>query len=122
MLIGTNNIGTGASAENTAQGIFQVVARLRQLSPQSRILLLGVLPRGATAQDSTRAAVAQVNRLIEACADGQRVFFADPGSMMVDALGNLPDWVAYDWLHLSMVGYALMAAAIEPRLQKIIGR
>ena len=122
LLIGTNNIGAGASAENTAQGIFQVVARLQQISPQSRILLLGVLPRGATAQDPTRAAVAQVNRLIAACADNQRVFFADPGSVMIDALGNLPEWVAYDRLHLTMVGYSLMAAAIEPRLREMISR
>ena len=122
VLIGTNNLGAGASAENVAQGIFQIVTRLHQLSPRSRILLLGILPRGATAQDPTRASVARVNRLIAACADGQRVFFADPGSMLVDAVGNLPDWVAYDRLHLSMVGYALMAAAIEPRLREIIGR
>lgn len=122
VLIGTNNLGAGASAENISQGIFQIVARLQQLSPQSRILLLGILPRGATAQDPSRPGVAQVNRLIAACADGQRVFFADPGSMLIDAAGNLPDWVAYDRLHLSMVGYALMAAAIEPRLREIIGR
>ena len=123
MLIGTNNLGPGAaSAENVAQGIFQIIARLKQISPQSRILLLGVPPRGATAQDPTRAGVAQVNRLIAACADGQRVLFADPGSMLIDAAGILPDWVAYDRLHLSMVAYAMIAAAIEPQLQEIIGR
>lgn len=122
VLIGTNNIGAGARPENVAQGIFQIVARLRQLSPQSHILLLGVLPRGATAQDPSRGAVLAVNRLIASCADGQRISFADPGSMLVDASGNLPEWVAYDRLHLSMVGYALMAAAIEPRLREIMGR
>jgi len=122
VLIGSNNLGAGASAEHVALGISQVLARLQQLSPQSRILLLGILPRGVTAQDPTRAAVAQVNRLVAACADGQRVFFEDPGSMLIDAAGNLPDWVAFDGLHLTMVGYAMMAAAIEPRLREIIRR
>lgn len=122
LLIGTNNIAGGASAESIALGIGQIVARLQRLAPQARILLLGVLPRGATAADPTRPVVARLNQLIAPCADGRRVLFSNPGEMMVDAQGNLADWVAFDRLHLSLVGYAILAAGIEAPLRQALQR
>ena len=122
LLIGTNNIGAGARAENVALGIAQIVARLQRLAPNARILLLGVLPRGATAADPTRPVIARVNQFIAPCADGRRVLYADPGQMMVDAAGNLADWVAFDRLHLSLVGYAILSAGIEAPLRLALQR
>ncbi|WP_421989187.1 GDSL-type esterase/lipase family protein [Roseococcus sp.] len=120
LMIGTNNIGYDATAENTAIAIGAVVAKLQQLSPNSRILLLGLLPRGATAADPLRGLVEQTNRLIAPCADGRRVVFANPGPMLLDGAGNLADYVSFDGLHLTMVGYAILSAAIEPAVRQLL--
>lgn len=122
LLIGTNNIWPGARPESIALGISVVVARLRQLAPQSRIVLVGLLPRGITAADPARPILARVNQLIAPCADGRNVIFVDPGQMMLDAQGTLYDWIAFDWLHLTLVGYAILSAGIEPQLRQALQR
>jgi len=118
LMIGTNNLGYGSTAENTAYGVGAIVAKLQQLSPNSRILLLGILPRGTTAADPGRALVERTNHLIAACADGRRVIFANPGPLLLDGAGNLADYVSFDALHLTMVGYAILSTAIEPVLRQ----
>ena len=122
LLIGTNNIGSGSRPEDVATGIGQVIERLHRLAPAARILLLGVLPRGAGPQDPTRQPIARLNQMIAACADQRRVFYTDPGSMMVDGQGMLHEWVAWDRLHLSQVGYAILSAAIEAPLRLALQR
>ena len=122
LLIGTNNIGAGNTPENVALGISQIIARLQRLAPQARIVLVGVLPRGITAADPMRAPIARLNSYIAACNDGRRVFYTEPGRMMLDGQGTLFDWIAYDWLHLSLVGYAILSTAIEPQLRLALQR
>lgn len=120
LMIGTNNVGYGSTAENTAYGIGAIVAKLQQLSPNSRILLLGLLPRGATVTDQVRPLVDRTNQLIAGCADGRRVIFANPGPLLLDGAGNLADYISFDGLHLTMVGYAILSTAIEPVLRQML--
>jgi lysophospholipase L1-like esterase len=120
LMIGTNNVGYGSTAENTAYGIGAIVAKLQQLSPNSRILLLGLTPRGATAADPARPLVERTNQLIAGCADGRRVIFANPGPLMLDGAGHLADYVSFDTLHLTMVGYAILSTAIEPVIRQMM--
>lgn len=120
LMIGTNNLGYGSSAENTAVGIGAIVAKLQRLSPGSRILLLGILPRGTTAADPVRPLVERTNQLIASCADGRRVIFANPGPLLLDGAGNLADYVSFDTLHLTMVGYAILSTAIEPVMRQLL--
>ncbi|MDB5377793.1 MAG: lysophospholipase and related esterase, partial [Rubritepida sp.] len=98
-----------------------IVAKLQQLSPSSRILLLGLLPRGTTAADPVRPLVERTNQLIASCADGRRVLFANPGPLLLDGAGNLADYVSFDALHLTMVGYAILSTAIEPTIRQSLG-
>ncbi len=122
LMIGTNNLGFGSSPENVAIGVGQIIARLQGLAPNARILLLGIPPRGATAADPLRATVARTNALIAPCADNRRVFYADPGPLLLDGAGNLQDFVAFDQLHLSMVGYAIIGAIIQPAVRQLLQR
>lgn len=120
LMIGTNNIFNNGSPENIARGISAIITRLQQLSPSSRILLLGVTPRGATPADPARPVVTRVNQLIAGCADNRRVFFANPGLLLVDGQGNLGDYIAPDMLHPTIVGYAIIATSIEPVLRQML--
>lgn len=121
LLIGTNNAHNPDAAQ-VALGVAENIRLIRQRSPRSRILLVGLLPRGATAQDPFRASITAINALIARCADNQHVFFADPGPMLLDGAGNLSDQIAYDRLHPTMVGYAILSAALEPQIRALLGK
>lgn len=122
LLIGTNNTAAGMRAEATAQGVSTVLAELRQRAPQARILLLGLLPRGPNPRDPARTINAAVNALIAPCANDRRVFWADPGQLLVDGAGNLSELIAYDRLHLTMLGYAILSGALDEPLSRLLAR
>ena len=122
LLIGTNNTWWGGSnAEDVALGIAEIVRLIHTKSSGTRVLIVGVLPRGATPADPTRAVDARINTLVARCADGQTVFFADIGRNLLDAAGTLSNEVSFDSTHLTPVGYAIMATALEPEIKRIMG-
>jgi beta-glucosidase len=119
LLIGTNN--AGGRPEDTALGIAEAVREIRRRSPGTRVLLIGLLPRGAGPEDPLRVANAKVNALIAGCADGRNVFFATPGELLADAAGRLPEQITQDRLHPSWVGYGILSAALEPEIRRLLG-
>ena len=122
LLIGTNNIGSGGRPEHVALGVGRIIERLQRLAPQARIVLIGVLPRGIQPNDPKRPPIARLNQLLAACGDNRRVIYSEPGQLMLDGQGVLHDWVAFDWLHLTMTGYAILASAIEGHLRLALQR
>jgi lysophospholipase L1-like esterase len=121
LLIGTNNGPVGSTAENTALGIAQLIREIQRRAPGARILLLYLLPRGATPADPLRQTNNRIGALIRPCADGRRVVWADPGAALLDAAGNLPPFVAADLLHPSWVGYGILAGALREPLRAMTG-
>jgi lysophospholipase L1-like esterase len=120
MLIGTNNVPY-SRPEDVALGIAENIRLIRQKSPSSRILLVGILPRGGSVQDPARAALARVNALVSRCADNRSIFYTEPGPMFLDGAGRLSDQIAFDYLHPTMVGYAILSAGLEPQIHALLG-
>jgi lysophospholipase L1-like esterase len=122
LLIGTNNTQwLPGSPADVALGIAEIVRLIHARSSGTRILILGILPRGATPAEPLRAVNAAVNALIARCADGETVFYADPGPALLDAAGGLSRDMSFDMLHLTPLGYATLAAAMEPEIRAIMG-
>jgi lysophospholipase L1-like esterase len=113
LLIGTNDIGHGRSPDVAAEGVRAVLVKLRERLPNTRILLLGLLPREEAPNAWLRQQVNAVNRLIETCGDNQMIFFADIGGPLLDAQGLLSRAVAPDQLHFSAAGYARLAPTFD---------
>src|SRR5262249_51806635 len=63
LLIGTNNLGSNTAAE-IADGIVEIVKKLREKLPETRILLLAVFPRSER-PDSLRERLQAVNARIK---------------------------------------------------------
>jgi lysophospholipase L1-like esterase len=120
LLIGTNDLAAHRSPELTADGIRANLVLLRERLPEARILLLGLLPREEFPDAPLRRAVAQVNRLIRDCADGEHIVYAEIGDALLDSDGRLNMAVSPDWLHFSERGYALLAASLEPVLDSVL--
>lgn len=115
VLIGTNNLPSDPPA-GVAAGVAAVVARVRKKLPDSKVLLLGLLPRGRTAADQLRARLAAVNDRIARLADGKSVEYLDLGRHFLTRDGLVPWDVMPDALHLSGPGYRTWADAMEPTL------
>ncbi len=122
LLIGTNNTQWGHSTpEDLSLGIAEIVRLIHGKSPATKVLIVGILPRGAGPWEPLRAVNARTNELVSRCADNQTVFYLDVGRSLVNASGQLSNEVSFDLLHLTPIGYALYAMALEPEIRKLMG-
>ncbi len=121
IMIGTNNVGQfrDEKPEWAAAGIKKIIDTVRQKLPESKILLLGVFPRGKKDSDP-RAKVNAINAIISGYADGASVRYLDIGPKFLDADGEIPADVMPDLLHPSAKGYSLWFEAMNPTLQELL--
>lgn len=121
IMIGTNNIGHGSSdPQQTSDGVKAIVGKLREKLPSSKILLLGVFPRGENPDDPMRVSVAKATELFKTCAEGKNVSFLDIGYVFLRSDGVLRTTLMPDRLHLVPDGYELWAKAMKPELLRLL--
>ena len=118
LMIGTNNAGSN-SADEIAAGVTAIVHELRKRLPETKVLLLGVFPRGAK-PDSTRNKLEEVNRQISRLDDGTNVSYLDIGKTFLNPDGTISPEIMPDYLHLTAKGYRLWADAMEPTLWRLL--
>ena len=122
VMIGTNNTGHRQDPSHvTAEAIGMIVDRLLEVSPESKVLLLGVFPRGEKRDDKLRMINSGINMLLRPWHDGQQVHFLDISSEFLDKQGVLPKEIMPDMLHPNEEGYALWAEAMEPKIAQLLG-
>jgi lysophospholipase L1-like esterase len=119
LMIGTNNLRANTQ-EEIADGITAIVKTLRETLPESKILLLGVFPRGAKADDRARDRIKDINRRIRKLDDGSTVRYLDIGERFLESDGAISKEIMPDYLHLSRKGYTIWADAIEPTLHAML--
>ena len=120
VMIGTNNSnGDDNTPGQIAEGVAAIVKRLRERLPNTKILLLGIFPRGENF-NAQRGKVAQVNQVIARLDDGKSVYYLDIGPKFLANDGILSAEIMPDYLHLSKEGYEIWAAAIEPKLVELL--
>jgi beta-glucosidase len=119
LMIGTNN-AHGNSSEQIAEGVKAIVEKLRAKLPKTKVLVLGIFPRGPNNQDHLRQVNAKANQIIAKLADNQNVFYLDIGPKFLEADGTLTKEVMPDLLHLTPKSYQIWAEAIEPTVAKLM--
>ena len=123
LLIGTNDLGHGRKPQDAAEGIRADLSYLRRHLPDTRILLLGLWPRGATREDRLRRGTVAVNRLIQSCGNDRAVIYADIGGVLLDPVGRLTRAISPDLLHFSHKGYGRLATPLDALIdQAVAGR
>jgi lysophospholipase L1-like esterase len=118
VMIGTNNSGT-CEAADIATGITAIVAELNKRLPQSKILLLGIFPRGEK-PGPQREKLAAVNQLIAKLDGTANVTFLDIGAKFLTPEGLITKDIMPDFLHPNEKGYRIWAEAIEPTVKKLM--
>lgn len=121
LMIGTNNAGHRQEpSEETASGVEAIVRELRERLPDSKILLLGIFPRGESPNDPMRQLNDKTNRLISKLADGEKIVYLDISRKFLDEDGKLPAEIMPDLLHPNKRGYGIWADAIDETLQSLL--
>ena len=120
VMIGTNNMDLN-TVDEIAAGITAICDELHRRSPASRILLLGIFPRGRTA-DATRAKVAAVNQRIAPLDGNNNVVYLDLGKAFLQADGSISEDVMYDYLHPTAKGYSMWLEAMSPTLTRLLSQ
>lgn len=122
IMIGSNNTGHKMqAARETAAGIWEIVQIVRQQSPDTQILLLGVFPREHEASAPKRKLNEEINTFVSAFHDGRHVHYIDLKSAFISEDGSISKKIMPDGLHLSEKGYQLWAESMEPHLKRLLG-
>ena len=119
--IGTNNFaGTPNARENTpaeiAEGVREVLLRIRAKTPGAKIVLMGLFPRGEKADDPMRAKVVAVNQLIAEFGKSTGITFLDIREKLTQPDGTISREMMGDFLHPAERGYEIWGEALKSAL------
>ena len=111
LLLGVCNSGMNTS-EEIALGVANVVKTLRTKLPNTKILILGILPN---ADDEKRAKTEEANRILAGLDSKKSIrYFNGVGPKFMDNDGKLRNDVLTDGVHLTRNGYVIWGETIAP--------
>jgi beta-glucosidase len=119
-MIGTNNSNKEDNSESDILGGVQaIVKQIRERLPETKLVVLGIFPRGKTFS-TQRGKILQVNQALAKLADDKMIHYVDFGSQLIEADGSISKTIMPDSLHLSERGYEIWARAVEPKLTELL--
>jgi len=120
VMIGTNNSNKDDNSEaDILEGVTAIVNQIRQRQPDTKILLMGIFPRGKTF-GAQRGKILQVNEALAKLDDGKNIFYIDIGPQLIESDGSISKSMMRDYLHPGEAGYKVWANAVEPKLKEIL--
>ncbi|HEY9790408.1 MAG TPA: GDSL-type esterase/lipase family protein [Candidatus Obscuribacterales bacterium] len=143
LLIGTNNLSkwatVGATDVTTGkthykkvgvmactnkeifEGVQACVNEMKKHLPDTKILVVGILPRDEQPDAISRQRIKDTNVLLQSLADNKHVFYTDIGKSLLQPDGSIARDVMYDFLHpTKVVGYQHMLGAIKPHVDSML--
>jgi lysophospholipase L1-like esterase len=117
LLIGTNDIGIGATPEEVAENVRAILAALKAANPKMLVIVCKVMPSSASKQrpaDKIQKLNALVDEVVKADVQFAR---CDTYSIFADQDGDAKKEEFPDLLHPNAAGYAKWAAAVKPVLK-----
>lgn len=121
LMLGTNNLSGRNTPAEVVEGDRLIIEEFRKRQPQAKVLLLGIFPRGAAADNPFRAQIKETNEGLAKLADNQNVFYMDIGDRFLAPDGTLPADIMPDALHPNEAGYRIWAEAVAPRIRELMG-
>ena len=125
VMIGTNNSNKNKDGTDTytdsdiLEGVTAVVNEIRRRQPDTKIILLGIFPRGK-AFNPQRGRLLEINQALAKLGDGKNIFYLDFGSQLIEKDGSIAPDMMKDYLHPGEAGYKIWGAAIEPKLKELL--
>jgi beta-glucosidase len=132
LMIGTNNSGRAPDAERIFDGIRAIVCEITNRLPDTKILILGVFPRGSVKQRKLQkpiqdadynpqwAKLDKTNELVSKLADNEKIYYLNINKAFLNEKGQLKKSAMPDLLHPGEQGYKLWAEAMEPTIIELM--
>lgn len=111
--IGTNDGDHNMSTGETAANIKKICNLVFEHSPESKILLIGPLPRGKQISDRNNMYNREVNKILGASKRDTRITYIDIGYMFLETDKTISKNIMYDYLHLTKRGYYILSEAVS---------
>jgi lysophospholipase L1-like esterase len=115
LLIGTNDFGNRATAEQVVRNIETILVELRRDLPGARLLLQSIPPRGREYADRIRDA----NRHLRQFSATVKAQFLDLWPALALEDGELNPAFTDDRLHLNAAGYEAWLGELRPALERL---
>lgn len=119
IMIGTNNRDINTPTD-IALGVRAICSEVHQRTPKTKILLLGVFPRGEK-PDPARKKTEALNELLSKFDGKDEITFLDINAKFLNPDGTISRDVMSDFLHPTPKGQAIWAEAMEPTLMQLLG-
>jgi lysophospholipase L1-like esterase len=121
LLIGTNDVGDGADAEDVAANIRLILLAIKNYNPNLKVIVCKIMPRSERDGQIYAEKIQKANALVEQFVKGEPNFsICDTWGIYADAQGNPnPADFNADHLHLNAAGYAVWKAALDPVMAKL---
>jgi len=120
--IGTNNIPYNTEKE-IAKGIKAILEKISEKLSETKILLLGIFPRGEHKSHPWRIKINEVNQLISEYGDGTKIIYLDISENFLNSNGSCNlNIMAEDYVHLKANGYETWAKAIDPIISDVLNK
>jgi hypothetical protein len=143
LLIGTNNLSKWATIGATDvatgkthykkvgvmactnqeifQGVQACVNEMKKRLPDTKVLVVGILPRDEQPDAVSRQRIKDTNVMLQSLADNKQVFYTDIGASLLQPDGTISSEVMYDFLHpTKVIGYEHMLGAIKPHIDSMV--
>ena len=120
VLLGTNNLAENTDGE-ILEGIRAVCREITGKLAKAVIILQGFYPRNS-AREGTAERIAGINLLLNRLAAEENFIYTEPGRIMANSDGYVPEELSSDGLHPSAAGYARIAAVLAPVIRQAAER
>lgn len=122
LLIGANNMSKSLkyTPQNIADGVAANICEIRKRQPQSKIILMSILPRVVAMDDWLNLKNIEVNKLLPALADGENVIYLNMWPLLLEPDGTASAGCFSDNTHLNAAGYIRLADAVLPVIREHI--
>jgi beta-glucosidase len=122
LMIGTNNIGY--PTDQIIAGDKKIIEQIHQKLPNTKLLILGIFPRGHDPADpataSMRTKLQAVNAELAKLDDGKQTRYLEIWNQFLDKDGILQPDIMADYLHPTVKGYQIWADTMQPLLDEMM--
>lgn len=118
LLIGTNDLTEGTRLATISENIGKIIGEFKKISPNARIVVVGVLPRGRTEQESYQNQIKLLNQSLAKLDNGTDIRYLDFGAELLTDK-KVSEEMLPDFLHLSDKGYEIWAKGLQPLLSDL---
>lgn len=111
LMVGINDLRKGSSDQSILINHHQIISRLRKNHPNTKIIVLSILPVRLKTISSSR--IRHLNTQLSLIAKRQGANYLDIHHWFTDTDGNIRNELTTDGLHLSSAGYQVWQAALQ---------